>query len=139
MITIEGTVTDILGYPTLFFSRDARSPAVSAPINAAAAGGIFARSTSSSLRVLATAPIPAAATARRTGLLNMIENPNTPQKLARSLNKIHCSVDSESFIKSTGFKCRISAMIHADIVATRITIKVLYPISYPAWQGQSHW
>ena len=69
MITIEGTVTDILGYPTLFFSRDARSPAVSAPINAAAAGGIFARSTSSSLRVLATAPIPAAATARRTGLL----------------------------------------------------------------------
>ena len=64
MITIEGTVTDILGYPTLFFSRDARRPAVSAPINAAAAGGIFARSTSSSLRVLATAPIPAAATAR---------------------------------------------------------------------------
>ena len=67
MITIEGTVTDILGYPTLFFNRDARSPAVSAPINAAAAGGIFARSTSSSLRVLATAPIPAAATDRRTG------------------------------------------------------------------------
>lgn len=61
MITIEGTVTDILGYPTLFFSRDARSPAVSAPINAAAAGGIFTRSTSSSLRVLAAAPIPAAA------------------------------------------------------------------------------
>ena len=67
MITIEGTVTDILGYPTLFFSRDARSPAVSAPINAAAAGGIFARSTSSSLRVLAAAPIPLLRLPDRTG------------------------------------------------------------------------
>ena len=106
MMTIDGTVTDIPGYPTLFFSRDTRSPAVSAPINAAAAGGILVRSTSSSLRVLATAPIPAAATARRTGLLNIMENPNTPQKLARIRNKIHCSVDNDSFIKSTGFRCR---------------------------------
>lgn len=48
-MTIDGTVTDILGYPTLFFSNDARSPAVSTPINAAVAGGILARSTRFSL------------------------------------------------------------------------------------------
>ena len=47
----------------------------------------------------------------------------TSHNNARSLIMIHCSVDSESFKKSTGFKCRISAMIHADIVATRISIK----------------
>ena len=99
--------------------------------DAAAAGGIFARSTSSSLRVLATAPISAAATARRTGLLNIMENPNTPQKLARIRNKIHCSVDNDSFIKSTGFRCRIRAMIHADIVATRMTIKAYIRRSIP--------
>ena len=39
-MTIEGTVREILGYPTLFLIRDARIPAVNAPMNAAAAGGI---------------------------------------------------------------------------------------------------
>ena len=37
-------------------------------MNAAAAGGHAVRSTSSSLNVFATAPIPAATAARRTGL-----------------------------------------------------------------------
>ena len=54
-MTIEGTVREILGYPTLFLIRDARIPAVNAPMNAAAAGGIADRSTSSSLSVFATA------------------------------------------------------------------------------------
>ena len=52
-MTIEGTVREILGYPTLFLIRDARIPAVNAPMNAAAAGGIADRSTSSSLSVFA--------------------------------------------------------------------------------------
>ena len=81
-MTIEGTVREILGYPTLFLIRDARIPAVNAPMNAAAAGGIADRSTSSSLSVFATAPIIAAVAASLTGLLNITEKPNTPQKLA---------------------------------------------------------
>ena len=70
MITIDGTVTEILGYPTLLLIREASRPAAKAPMNAAAAGGHAVRSTSSSLNVFATAPIPAATAARRTGLLN---------------------------------------------------------------------
>ena len=84
-MTIEGTVREILGYPTLFLIRDARIPAVNAPMNAAAAGGIADRSTSSSLSVFATAPIIAAVAASLTGLLNITEKPNTPQKLAMCL------------------------------------------------------
>ena len=64
--------------------REARIPAVKAPIKAAAAGGAFTRSTSSNRSVFAIAPILAAATASGIGLLNMMENPNTPQKLARN-------------------------------------------------------
>ena len=55
---------------------------------AAAAGGKPARSTSSRRKVLDSAPMKAAAAARRPGLLNMNEKPNTPQKLARSRNRI---------------------------------------------------
>lgn len=55
-MTIEGTVREILGYPTLFLIRDARIPAVNAPMNAAAAGGIADRSTSSSLSVFGNSP-----------------------------------------------------------------------------------
>ena len=58
MITIDGTVTEILGYPTLLLIREASRPAAKAPMNAAAAGGHAVRSTSSSLNVFATAPIP---------------------------------------------------------------------------------
>lgn len=104
MITIDGTVTEILGYPTLLLIREASRPAAKAPMNAAAAGGHAVRSTSSSLNVFATAPIPAATAARRTGLLNITEKPNTPQKLARSRNRIHASSGNDIFSKSTGCK-----------------------------------
>ena len=43
---------EILGYPTFVLMREARSPAVSAPKKAAAAGGKPARSTSSRRKVL---------------------------------------------------------------------------------------
>ena len=39
MITMEGTVREILGYPATPFKVDARIPAINAPMNAAAAGG----------------------------------------------------------------------------------------------------
>ena len=74
-MTIDGTVSEILGYPAWFLINDARIPAKSAPTKAAAAGGNEARSTSSSRRVLATAPISAAVAASFHGLLNIIENP----------------------------------------------------------------
>ncbi len=59
-------------------------PAVSAPIKAAAAGGIATKSTSSSRSVFAMAPIKAAAAAIEQGLLNIMEKPNTPPKLVIS-------------------------------------------------------
>ena len=49
-MTIDGTVSEILGYPAWFLINDARIPAKSAPTKAAAAGGNEARSTSSSRR-----------------------------------------------------------------------------------------
>ena len=45
MITIDGTVTEILGYPTLLLIREASRPAAKAPMNAAAAGGHAVRPT----------------------------------------------------------------------------------------------
>lgn len=85
MMTIDGTVTDILGYPLHFIKREAKSPAVIEPAKAATAAGQPDRSTSSSLRVLATAPMIAAEEAMRPGLLNMREKPKTPAKLAANL------------------------------------------------------
>ena len=72
---------EILGYPTFVLMREARSPAVSAPKKAAAAGGKPARSTSSRRKVLDSAPMKAAAAASGTGLLNMTEKPNTHRSL----------------------------------------------------------
>ena len=51
-------------------------------MKAAAAAGMPVRSTNSRRKVFARAPIAAAIAAIFTGLLNMMENPNTPQKLA---------------------------------------------------------
>ena len=65
-----------------FLIKDASRPAVSAPIKAAATAGIPVKSTSSRRKVLATEPISAAVAAMGMELLNIIENPNTPQKLA---------------------------------------------------------
>ena len=131
MITIDGTVTEILGYPTRFLIIVARSPAVNAPTNAAAAGGNAVRSTSSNRNVLAIAPIPAATAARRVGLLNIIENPNTPQKLASRRKTIHSACVRSSFRKSTGCNPKINAMIHADIVATKTMISAYMSRSIP--------
>ena len=108
------------GYPKLFFKRDASTPAVNAPINAAAAGGNAARSTSSSLNVLAMAPITAADAAKGIGLLNIIEKPNTPPKLASNLRSSSAVALRESSGKLRGFRFNIRAIIHAVIVATTI-------------------
>ena len=102
--------------------REARIPAVKAPIKAAAAGGAFTRSTSSNRSVFAIAPILAAATASGIGLLNMMENPNTPQKLAISLN-IRCNIFPIcNVVNSSGCKCSNKAIIHANTVATSTII-----------------
>ena len=52
---MEGTVSDIRGYPLYCFIKEARSPAVAAPIKAAAAAGIHVKSISSRRSVLAIA------------------------------------------------------------------------------------
>ena len=65
MITIEGTVIDILGYPATPFTVVAKMPATKAPAKAATAGGKDARSISSNRNVLDTAPITPAAAARQ--------------------------------------------------------------------------
>ena len=98
-------------------------PAVNAPTNAAAAGGNETRSTSSNLRVFASAPITAAEAASLTGLLNITENPKTPQKLAASLNSMNCHKVRCRGKKSIGVRCRISAINHAVIVATIIMMR----------------
>lgn len=88
MITIEGTVIDILGYPATPFTVVAKMPATKAPAKAATAGGKDARSISSNRNVLDTAPITPAAAASLIGLLKRMENPNTPPKLASRRNMI---------------------------------------------------
>ena len=119
---MDGTVRDILGYPLFCLINDARSPAVRAPANAAAGAGIPVRSTSSSRSEFAMAPIRAAVAAMEAGLLNMIENPNTPKKLIISL-RIRCSTGPRSkSSKSIGCSRRSSAIIHANIVATMTII-----------------
>ena len=82
-MTIEGTVREILGYPALFLIRDARSPAVNAPIKAVTAGGIAGQIYKFQSEAYLRLPRSVAAVAAsRIGLLNMTEKPNTPQKLA---------------------------------------------------------
>ncbi len=66
---------------SIFFMMEARSPAVNAPIKAATAAGVAVKLTSSRRNVFAMAPIKAAVAAIGIELLNIIENPNTPQKL----------------------------------------------------------
>ena len=121
-MTMDGTVRDILGYPLFSLINEARSPAVRAPANAAAGAGIPVRSTSSSRSEFAMAPISAAVAAMGAGLLNMIENPNTPKKLIISL-RIRCSTGVRfRSSKSIGCSRRSSAIIHANIVATMAII-----------------
>lgn len=122
IITIDGTVIEILGYPATPFRVEARIPAMNAPINAAAAGGKARRSISSNRTVFDIAPIIPAAAARGTGLLNIIEKPYTPQKLNRSRRKIHCHNDSFKGRNEIGFKPNDIASIQAVMVATVMII-----------------
>lgn len=119
---MEGTVSDIRGYPLYCFIKEARSPAVAAPIKAAAAAGIHVKSISSRRRVLAIQPIIAVIAAMETELLNIIENPNTPQKLAISLNIRCCILLRCKVVNSSGCKCNNNAIIHANTVATSTII-----------------
>lgn len=131
MITIDGTVIEIRGYPATPFNVDARIPAINAPIKAAVAGGREQRSMSSKRVVLDIAPMIAAATASLMGLLNIIENPNTPQKLVSNRNKIHCHKARCSGKNGIGFKPSNIARIHAVIVETVIMIKEYINLSEP--------
>ena len=90
-----GVTSTINGY--FYGKNNARIPAVSAPTKAAPAGGMAVISTISSRRVFAMAPIPAAVAASRTGLLNIIENPNTPQKLVIRRSKIQAPTGKDIF------------------------------------------
>ena len=65
-----------------------------------------------------SAPIAAAAHASFTGLLNMSEKPNTPQKLAASRSRMRAQTGSPSGRKSIGCSRSSSAMPHAVSVAT---------------------
>ena len=104
MMTIDGTVRAILGYVSLSSATLASSPETSAPMSAAASGGTppaspsagirALRSTSESLSVFETAPMQPAAAAICTGLLNMIEKPNTPTKLMKARSAVSCSAPS---------------------------------------------
>lgn len=101
MITMDGTVMAILGYPVFPLIIEASSPAVKAPIKAAAAAGKD-KSTSVNRNVLAIAPMHPALAAIFFELLNIMENPNTPPKLVNSLRSNLVDVEMCSFTKSTG-------------------------------------
>ena len=103
IITIDGTVMEILGYPTILFNADASTPAATAPANAATGAGTEVISSISSRSVLDTAPIIPAATASFHGLLNITENPNTPPKLAQIRNTIHCQSPRLIVVNDSGF------------------------------------
>ena len=108
----------ILGYPANPFNVEASSPAKQAPRNAAAAGGNEHRSINSRRSVLETAPISPAAAARRIGLLNIMENPKTPQNPANKRNRMRCQIARLSGKNARGFNPSIIARIHAVMVAT---------------------
>src|SRR5699024_3406034 len=96
---------------------DAKIPAVNAPMKAAAAAGSDVKSTNSRRRVLATAPIKPAVAAILTGLINIIEKPNTPQKLAGILNRQINHGPSPNGKKLSGFKSLANATNQPTSVA----------------------
>lgn len=101
IITMDGTVIAILGYLVFPLIIEASSPAVSAPIKAAAAAGKD-KSTSVSRNVFAMAPMHPALAAIFFELLNIMENPKTPPKLVNSLKSNLVDVEMCNFTKSTG-------------------------------------
>ena len=115
---MEGTVNEIRGYPLYCLIAEARSPAAAAPIKAATAVGIPVKSISSRRNVLAIDPISAAVAAIGMELLNMIEKPNTPQKLVISLRNRYAILLRFNSEKSSGCRCNSNAMIQAKTVAT---------------------
>lgn len=95
MITIEGTVIDILGYPATPFTVEAKMPATKAPAKAATAGGKDAISISSNRNVFDIAPITPAVAASLIGLLlgRQSRTPVFPNDLA--VKYLHwCSSDT---------------------------------------------
>lgn len=100
IITMDGTVMAILGYPVFPLIMEASSPAVNAPIKAATAAGKD-KSTSVSRNVFAMAPMHPALAAIFFELLNIMENPKTPPKLVNSLSNL-VDVGMCNFTKSTG-------------------------------------
>ena len=130
-MTIDGTVNVILGYPLFFLITDAKSPAVRAPINAAAAAGMAVKSTSSRRSVLARQPIRAAVPAILSELLNINENPKTPQKLAIMRSTSRSTAFIWIGVKSLGVRLSISAIIHAKTVATRTIMLEYVSLSIP--------
>ena len=80
------------------------------------------KSISSKRSVFATAPIRAAVAAIGIELLNIIEKPNTPQKLVIILNTNSKILLICIVVKSCGCSFNRSAIIQANIVATNIII-----------------
>ena len=80
------------------------------------------KSISSKRSVFATAPIQAAVAAIGIELLNIIEKPNTPQKLVIILNTNSKILLICIVVKSCGCSFNRSAIIQANIVATNIII-----------------
>ena len=80
------------------------------------------KSISSKRSVFAIAPIQAAVAAIGIELLNIIEKPNTPQKLVIILNTNSKILLMCIVVKSCGCSFNRSAIIQANIVATNIII-----------------
>lgn len=118
MMTMDGTVREILGNPEKPLMAEAARPEQNAPRNAAAAGAMAQRSTSSRRSVLEKAPISPAVAARRTGLLNIMEKPKTPQKLATRRKRICCHRARFCGRNAVGCSLSSTARIQAVIVAT---------------------
>ena len=100
-------------------------------MKAAAAGGSAYRSINSNRSVFETAPIIPAAAARRNGLLNMAENPNTPQKPVAMRKKIRCHNARCKGKNAIGFSPSSMASIHAVMVATVMMISEYMSRSVP--------
>ena len=96
MITMDGTVMEMRGKLVLVPAADASRPAVTAPTNAAVAH-------------------------MRIGELNIIENPNTPTKLATKRKMSSMPTPKPWSANSSGCSSTIIATSQATSVATTIT------------------
>ena len=88
-------MTEILGYTAFIFQRGEKDLRSKQPINRGSSRRKVYQINKSRRSVFAIAPINAAVTASGTGLLNIMEKPNTPQKLARSRNRIQSDNGNE--------------------------------------------